>query len=296
MPKDTRNKTVGKPDSAPVRPFLPQNSQDIFCDPDLDGLEFYHATYVGHMAKTHSHKEYTIGVIDAGKRGYTQNGEKLIATPKSILLINGDTPHDGFPVDTNPWRCRAFYPTKEMLKKYLGLGEGERPFPNFPKFVVRDDIIYDQFDAFFDLVENSRFALEKQTAFVGLIEDLIARFSDNSVEPETMSNDDTRVIRALEKYLQERFAENLSLGELGLEADYNPNALVRFFKSKTGYTPHSYLMDLRLKAAKDLLQQGLAPAKVAVSTGFFDEVLMHDYFQQVLGMSPAQYQAACRNK
>jgi len=269
------------------------NTQDIFCDLDLDNLEFYSATYVGYRAKTHSHEEYTLGIVDAGQRMYTNNGKQEIARSGSLLLINPNTPHGGDPIDDKLWCCRAFYPGYDIFSKYFGFDGLEKPYPTFPNFVVQDKEVYNRFDAFFTLVKTSQFSLEKQTAFVDLLEILIKRFSSVGPQMENTQIPDNATIKVLKTFMKENYARKLNLEELSNVAGVHPNYLIKMFQRKTGFTPHNYLMDFRLKVAKDKLRVGKAPADVAIEVGFFDQSHMNNYFKTILGMTPKQYQNAC---
>jgi transcriptional regulator GlxA family with amidase domain len=64
---------------------------------------------------------------------------------------------------------------------------------------------------------------------------------------------------------------------------------VRVFQQATGMTPHTYVLDVRIKRARQLLHQGQAIAQVAQATGFVDQSHFHKQFKRILGVTPGQY-------
>jgi AraC-like DNA-binding protein len=67
-------------------------------------------------------------------------------------------------------------------------------------------------------------------------------------------------------------------------------ALLRAFRRETGMPPHAYLNQLRVRRARLLLDDGLAPADVAAQTGFADQAHLTRHFKRVVGVPPAAYQ------
>ena len=70
----------------------------------------------------------------------------------------------------------------------------------------------------------------------------------------------------------------------------SPFALLRAFRSETGLPPHAYLNQLRVRLARRLLDDGLAPAMVAAEAGFADQAQLTRHFKRVVGVPPGAYQ------
>jgi AraC family transcriptional regulator len=78
---------------------------------------------------------------------------------------------------------------------------------------------------------------------------------------------------------------------LGLSEGY----FMRAFKTATGRSPHSYLIDRRLAKARTLMRDSTARlAEIAHACGFNSQAHMTTAFKQRLGVSPAQLRESTR--
>ncbi len=74
------------------------------------------------------------------------------------------------------------------------------------------------------------------------------------------------------------------------EFHFSTNYLIRIFRETTGYTPHAYLSNARLRQARLLLETTNATAEdIALSCGFSDYPHFYRMFKGRFGMSPMQY-------
>jgi AraC-like DNA-binding protein len=78
-------------------------------------------------------------------------------------------------------------------------------------------------------------------------------------------------------------------------AGVSRHRLTRLFRAAYGLPPHRFLLAQRIRAARRLLERGVAVADAAQRTGFFDQSHLHRHFTRTLGMTPAVYAAALRS-
>jgi AraC-like DNA-binding protein len=83
-----------------------------------------------------------------------------------------------------------------------------------------------------------------------------------------------------------------SLDELAAVAGATPFALLRAFQRAYGLPPHAYLVQLRVRRARELLERGVPPAVAAVSAGFCDQSHLSRHFRRIVGATPGLYQRA----
>jgi AraC-like DNA-binding protein len=67
--------------------------------------------------------------------------------------------------------------------------------------------------------------------------------------------------------------------------------LLRGFAREIGITPHAYLVQRRVRLARQLLAAGQTPAQAAVQAGFADQSHLTRAFVRHLGITPARYRA-----
>lgn len=101
--------------------------------------------------------------------------------------------------------------------------------------------------------------------------------------------DDSPVSSAV-TFLQEHYAEKITLDDLAKEAALNKSYLVRLFKKEMGTTPIGYLNHIRLSAAKNLLVNSGAPIKViADRCGYENPAYFVSRFHLAFGQTPEEY-------
>lgn len=78
------------------------------------------------------------------------------------------------------------------------------------------------------------------------------------------------------RFIEEHYAERLSLEEICRCAGLSKSTLLRAFSREKGLTPYSYLENIRISEAKKLLGQGVPPLETALRTGFSDPEPFHE--------------------
>lgn len=70
----------------------------------------------------------------------------------------------------------------------------------------------------------------------------------------------------------------------------SPFHVVRTFTRATGLSPHQYLIQLRVNAARQLLAGGQPPSLIAAMVGFVDQSHLTVHFKRFTGITPSHYQ------
>ncbi|OCT15519.1 hypothetical protein A8709_15705 [Paenibacillus pectinilyticus] len=89
--------------------------------------------------------------------------------------------------------------------------------------------------------------------------------------------------------LHERMPEKVSIAEIALKAGYNPSHFSKMFKSCTGMTPNTYLLQLRMEHAKLLLKKTLTIQEIASQVGYEDPLYFSRRFKAYFGFPPNVY-------
>jgi len=91
------------------------------------------------------------------------------------------------------------------------------------------------------------------------------------------------------------FSCDLSLQVLANESGYSRVHFVRMFRAATGYSPHNYLLNLRLERARELLKNpSLSLIDVALDCGFSSHSHMSRLFHKSVGVTPSTYRRNLR--
>jgi len=91
------------------------------------------------------------------------------------------------------------------------------------------------------------------------------------------------------------FDNDLSLQALANESGYSRVHFVRMFRAATGYSPHSYLLTLKLERVQELLKNpSMSLIDIALDCGFSSHSHMSRLFRKVLGVTPSAYRRSLR--
>ncbi|MEQ6306970.1 MAG: GlxA family transcriptional regulator [Pseudomonadales bacterium] len=103
------------------------------------------------------------------------------------------------------------------------------------------------------------------------------------------SHSDALVHRA-QRWLQSKMTKDLKITELADALAVSDRTLIRRFRSVLDQTPLAYLQDLRLEAARALLETSShSVEEVASQVGYSDTSSFSRLFRQRIGMSPGAY-------
>lgn len=101
--------------------------------------------------------------------------------------------------------------------------------------------------------------------------------------------DHTRPVRRAMEYLRERMAEPVRLDDLARHAELDKFHLSRAFRAQVGMPPHTYLTQLRIARAKELLLRGVRASEIAPQVGFYDQAQLTRHFRRIVGTTPARF-------
>ncbi|HEX6127542.1 MAG TPA: AraC family transcriptional regulator, partial [Candidatus Limnocylindria bacterium] len=103
-------------------------------------------------------------------------------------------------------------------------------------------------------------------------------------------------LRRAASILDDRYAESVTLSGLADELDRHPAYLARAFRAAYGRPVGTYLREVRVRRAAELLGgTETAIAEVALRVGFVDQSHLTRWFVRFVGLSPAAYRATVRD-
>jgi AraC family transcriptional regulator len=94
------------------------------------------------------------------------------------------------------------------------------------------------------------------------------------------------------QWLEEHFANKVCIETLAAQAGLSPRHFARSFLQATGYTPHNYILRLRLSRARELIRQSgkaICLKELATLCGFYDQTHFGRHFRRRFGTTPAAF-------
>jgi transcriptional regulator GlxA family with amidase domain len=96
----------------------------------------------------------------------------------------------------------------------------------------------------------------------------------------------------LELWMLENPRADLSVESLARRMSMSPRHFARLFRARLGTSPGSYVRRLRVEQARSRIEEGAGRLKqVARDCGFPDEQALRRSFQDLVGITPAEYRA-----
>ncbi|MEM5342163.1 helix-turn-helix domain-containing protein [Paraburkholderia azotifigens] len=91
-------------------------------------------------------------------------------------------------------------------------------------------------------------------------------------------------------YIEDNLGEPISLGDMATQAGLSRMHFAAQFKLATGLSPHAYLTEKRVSAAKSLLAEGSLPiAQIAFAVGFLTQAHFTTVFHKATGVTPKRW-------
>ena len=165
---------------------------------------------------------------------------------------------------------------------------GREYTPYFTENVVFHSDITKSISDLYSAIVECRPRLEKEEALFFLLDQILQEYAAPFEEADVSKPN--RQIRILCEYMEEHFAENITLDDLLSMTDFGKSYLLRSFTKQTGVSPYRYLQAIRLDRAKKFLEEGIPPVEVADMAGFSDQSHFTNFFKEFIGLTPKQYQ------
>jgi len=95
-----------------------------------------------------------------------------------------------------------------------------------------------------------------------------------------------KLLRAVE-YIRDQLDTDLTISEIAQAVYMSPYHFTRLFKESTGQSPHQYVVEARVRKAKELLTTGkFTISEAAYHVGFVDQSHLTRHFKRVFGLPP----------
>ena len=101
-------------------------------------------------------------------------------------------------------------------------------------------------------------------------------------------------LKRVKEHIRDRLTENISLQEISTEVGLSKSYFAEMFKQSTGITPYQYVLQQRIKRAKQLLKQDLPLVEIALDCGFSSQSAFNRTFRKCVGTTPRNYQQQIR--
>ena len=260
------------------------------CSP---GLSLMQADFQTQEFAPHRHEELVIAVTEIGGSVIQSRGVVDNADTSALLVFNPSEPHAGWMGASRHWRYRSLYLEQSALDD-LSHALGIDRIPYFTRNWIADPELAGNLHTLHHALDGQHDPLLQRELLVTSFGALFKRHGSGGLRAEPVPRDRVRVERAID-YIRARLAMPISLPDLADILDLTQFQVIRLFKRTIGMTPHAYVLQLRLDAARSYLATGSSIGDAAVAAGFYDQSSLTHHFKRSYGLTPLQFARAARS-
>ncbi len=237
----------------------------------------------------HIHNGHVLWTNANGAERYTLGKKKSVLPQGSFSVIEPGVVHANSPYETGGRHLRSLYLQKEFFQHLEKLFTGSDAGKMTLGTAVFDNCSsWNQLILFHEAVISGEDRMAVEQYVVSLFSSIYRDSAEKIPGHNHYGGGDKRIDKIIE-YMNSNLAEQVSLGDLSELLDCTSYHLIRVFKAAKGMSPHAYLVQLRLEAARQYLDQGMPIIDVASATGFADQSHLTRKFKQRYGLTPGGY-------
>jgi len=240
-----------------------------------------------HCFPRHTHDEYGIGVILSGAQRSWSGAGPVESFAGDVISVNPGELHDGRPIDraVRCWRIIYFDPST-LAQRFVPDAAREIEFvsPNLrePGLGRWVNLLFDRLTRNTD---RSGLGVEEIVSY------LVGRLvSQRRAEVDRQSC--SASVAMARKRIDTDPTSQVSLAELAALSGVSRYQIVRAFARELGVTPYAYVIQRRVRLARQLLVNGATLIDAALQSGFADQSHLTRAFVRQFGVSPGRYLTA----
>jgi AraC-like DNA-binding protein len=239
----------------------------------------------GRAFARHAHDEFGVGLVTGGAQRSWSGRGLVEAVRGNLITVNPREVHDGAPLGpARSWSMLYF--SEQMVGAIVSdLREGRTSFGEMQAPVVDDS----RFARLFVATRRAALRPEGGQAFEERLLMLLGRVFGVTAKP--LAGPGGRLLQVRER-IDDAPEDAHPLADLAALAGLSRYQTLRGFARLTGLTPHAYVVQRRLDAARRYMRQGSALADAAAAAGFADQSHMHRIFVARHGFTPGAYAEA----
>lgn len=249
-------------------------------------LELLRGSAITQEFPPHWHDEVYLSATLSGTSFLDCRGASLHIRPGTLAIVAPGDVHANRKVGCS-FRCffLGFAALRDALEQFI---ERSTPALGFRSGLIDDRRTLRHFLLLHRALEDAEPGLQTDACAFSFFHRLAARHGSSSVPLPRLGNEDLAVHRT-RQFLEERYAEPVSLHELARLTGLSAWHLNRSFRRKIGMPPHEYQLQVRIVKAKSLLRLGRSISETAALVGFVDQSHFTRHFKRSVGVTPGQF-------
>ena len=239
----------------------------------------------------HAHEEYALGVTLAGRQDFFSGGQFHRSPPGNVILFNPEDVHDGHSGGEQALDYLMVYVHPEQVMPLFEDAFGRSlasPFRS-QNTLVQDARLRQTILEVARLVTHQvGSCIDHENALSQVVERMVQL--GGNLAPSRVTSRPDALLHHAKAYIHEHIETDMSLDDISHAAHLSKYHFLRLFRQQFGMTPHQYVINCRVNAARAALDQGAPLTEIALRFGFTDLSHFNRRFKRIYGMTPYQYQ------
>ena len=270
----------------------------------LENFRLFHLqSPSGTKVDYHYHEFCKLLLLISGRGGYVVDGQRYLLQPGDVILIGSRSAHRPELEEDSAYERIIIYISPEFLQQ-----SSTADCDLLDLFSARHGHVLRLKEAERKKVFAMTATLEKELSADGYGREILSNTDllrilveigrqqrrKDAQNPDPVIPQNPRVLEWMH-YIDKHLAEDLDMDMLAEQFFVSKYHMMRLFKDETGFTIHTYLMQRRLFAARQLIEKGMRATEACYRCGFRSYSSFTRAYNKHLGSTPtgrlAQHQS-----
>lgn len=264
---------------------LSESGIDRWLVPGFAGLELHRGSNATQSHPRHWHEELYLCVTLSGVSYLQSRGTSLLIPRHTLAIVAPGDIHANRKMGCT-FRCLFLesHALQSAMEQFL---RQKLPSLSFRSGLVENQDIVVSFLKVHRALETDDPEVAKAD-FVSFLSELATRHSNPEI-PLPHTGNEASAVRRTKQFLDEHYAERVSLHQLARLSGLSAYHLNRSFCRSLGMPPHEYQLQLRITKAKSFLRLGCSISETASLVGFVDQSHFTRHFKRSVRVTPGRF-------
>jgi AraC-like DNA-binding protein len=246
------------------------------CTFSFEGADLLRAHASAQGFDAHLHETFSVVMLTKGSVSLRAPGWSEAARAGDVFIFNPFEVHAGESSQASV-EYQVLYASPRLVADCFARSGRRFAWPTLHKGVVKRSAVTEA------LAEQ----VGKSTVDTASIESALERvLRECSLDLQHSEGQSMQAVRIAYAVIHERYMDPLSTEQLAEYARLHKCHFIRLFHRVTGLPPQTYLRQIRLAHARELICSGAAPIEAAHAAGFCDQAHLTREFKKVYGVTP----------
>lgn len=252
---------------------------------------YYYTDYGYHITRDYV-QEYLIIYICNGRLSIRCGSNTAIASEGQVCLLNCHKSHEYYTIGHTEFVWMHFYGsnTEELHDQIIAL-YGSHVFNTTAAPKIKDTIYSYLYDFRNEQIPPD---LASSLRIYSMLLALLGgtpkkKTTTPTTEAGSLLYTDSMVESAIH-FIGLHYKEAITVRTIAASVNMSPSHFARLFKKQSGYSPHEYLIQIRMNRAKHLLKTTNLPIKnISYEVGYEDVTTFSTAFSNNVGLTPSRF-------